>query len=617
MAVFPLQVFANDGARVGFDADYKSSPLGIRYSGQPKGAYVGFTPSVLGSVLTLSVDPTFGYSLVKVESDIDPSGMDVIATSDVTLDFTGQPDIDFPLNVMARVRYFADGSSPTTAEIITRSNTVPVAETEALLCVVDGPAGALTVTSDPSVQERDEPLAFDHVDFGFMPGGSIESLQAAADIVNEVIAARVGLDSTVHSDLSTRIAADYGAANMADRLALLFRSLRSNDYDISAGEEEFIVSGSFSGIDRDFDPKISLEGTGDETNEGAIAGPNDSTRNVALLVDATTGYRPVDDPTDRNLIFARLVGPEQQGISGEWRFLNASKDVTATDGNGQATVELKVRDTILGPDGNHYEIEDVTSDNTIELRTAYQAASETIPSTSRRRWKIQLKKIASGVEEDASLPNDATVRFFFPSFVSTERSNADWSLAMHTAAEKEPLGAATTTIPGTVLLADAGALLGSVNIQNVGTPLGGGPFHTINFNAANAAIANLGSGEVGVVEIGPEGPQGPDGASGGAGPVGDQGPGYSQLNAFEISGEFPGTPGKTVPFSFTRDMGHTIRYVSGNVAKWRDNGFFSTPGDRLDILNVSSSGTEATIEGTMGGIYGDVFLTLFLSSAGD
>ena len=86
MAVFPLQVFTGQTTTVGYDEDYKSSPLGIRYSGQPKGAYVGFTPSVLGSVLTLAIDPTFGYSLVKVDSDVNPGGMDIIVTSNVMLD---------------------------------------------------------------------------------------------------------------------------------------------------------------------------------------------------------------------------------------------------------------------------------------------------------------------------------------------------------------------------------------------------------------------------------------------------------------------------------------------------------------------------------------------------
>jgi len=621
MAVFPLQVFTGQTATVGYDEDYKSSPLGIRYSGQPKGAYVGFNPSVIGTVLTLAINPTFGYSLVKVDSDVNPGGMDIIVTGNVTLDFVGQPDIDFPMNVMARVQYYDDGSVPTTGEIFSRSVSVGVSDTETLLCVVDGPAASLSVVFDPALQERDEPQAHSNVNFGFMPGGSIESLRAAADIVNELIAARTGIDNTAHADLSTRIATDYSAPAMAERMALLFRGLRSNDYTIDAGDQEILVSGSFSEIDRDLGPEITLNGDGSETVEGVLAGPIDTIRNVVLLVDADTGYRPVDDPTDRRIVFARVVGPDQITVAGEWRFLNASKDVLAIDGNGQATVEIEVRHTILGPDGKQYEVAGVLNNNSIELRTAYQGASASISGTSVRRWKIQLKKIDGlNNEVDASLPNDSTIRFFFPTFLSMERSNHDWKLAMHTASEREPLPAATTLVPGTVRLADTGTFLGSVKIQNVGTPLGGGPFHTINFNAANASIVPVpsNSGEVQVAQIGPQGAQGLNGASGGPGIVGDPGPGFSALNPFEISDEFIGTPGATIPFSFTKDMGHNIRYVHGNVAKWRDFGFFGTPGDRLDISNVSVvSATEARIEGTQGGVFGDNALTVFLSSAGD
>ena len=136
MAVFPLQVFALDDTTVGYDRRYASSPLNIRYAGQPKGAYVGFTPSAIGAVLTLAPDPTIGYSCVKVGSDVDPGGMDIFTTDPVTLDFTGQPDVDFPMNVIARVQYYADGSAPTNGEIISRSASVGLTDTEALICVV-------------------------------------------------------------------------------------------------------------------------------------------------------------------------------------------------------------------------------------------------------------------------------------------------------------------------------------------------------------------------------------------------------------------------------------------------------------------------------------------------
>lgn len=622
MAVFPLQAFTQDQVQVRYNDDYRSSPLGISFAGQPKGVYVGFVPSVLGSVLTLTADATLGYSCVKVGSNNDPSGMDIVLTDDVTLDFVGQPDVDFPLNVMLRVSYDAEGASPTTAEVFTRDTSVSIAVDEALLCVVDGPAATITVASDPVLEEQDTPLAYSHVDFGFMPGGSIESLQAAADIVNEVVAARVGIDSSQNASLSARISTDYGAEAMADRLSPIFRGLRSNDYAIAAGIESITVSGSFSEIDRDFGPAVTLDGSGSELSFGAVASPNDTTRNVSLIVDADTGYRPVDDATNRRVVYGRILGPNEQTVGGVWLFTNADQDVTATDGNGQATVELTVGDTILGPDGKYYEVATIIDDNNIELRTAYQGTTGSVTSTSIRRWTLALKTMNGSTEIDASLPSAATIRFFFPAFISMTQSNADWKLALHTAAEREPLPAATTSDPGTVRLAATGALLGSVVIQNAGVPLGGGPFHTVNFNSANASvIPGTVTGEIEVVEIGPVGVQGDDGPSGGPGDPGDPGPGYSAINPFEISAEFVNPSGAATPFSFTRDMGHSIRYIHGNVARFRDLGIFTATTDRLDITDVTTaSATEGRIDISIGGgpaPGGDVAATLFLSSAGD
>jgi hypothetical protein len=524
------------------------------------------------------------------------------------------------MNVLARSSYFSDGSSPTHAEIFTRSSTQPVAFNEVLICVVTGPATSISVSFDVTIGERDEPLALAGVATGFMPNGSVEDLQAAVDIVNEVVAARTGFDNTVHADLSTRLSTDYGAVGMASRLSFFSRVLRSNDYSVTTGLTSVVASGSFTEIDRDHEPKITLDGSGSETAEGAIAAPNDTVRNVVLIQDATTGYRPVDNATDRRVVFGRLVGPNESSIAGVWRFLNASKDATATGGNGQATVELQVGDSIIGADGKHYEIESITDNNNVVLRTAYQGVTATSASTSRRRWQVNLRKIEAGVEVAASLSATTTIRFFLPSFVSMGRSNFDWRLALHTSSERVPLPSASTTVPGTVQLASTGSVLGAVNIQNSGVPLVGGPFTTINFNAIAADVDEVvpGSGELVVVEIGPKGAKGPIGTTGETGDPGPTGPGFSILNPFEISTEIVNPPTTTTPFSFTRDMGHNVRYLHGNIAKFRDLTAFAAGADRVDITNVSvPTATEGRIEGTMGGSSGNVALTLFLSSAGD
>lgn len=619
MAVFPLHYFTKPNVPVAFNDRYGSSPLGIKFAGQPKGVYVGLVPSVIGSVLTLSPDPTHGYSLVKVPSENDPGGMDVFLEDPVVLDFTGQPDVDYPILVIARASYTNDSSQPTEASFITRSGpTSSVADDEVLVCVVNGPTAAISVGNEPALGQKDVPLALSGVNFGYMPGGSIENLQAAADIVDEVVAARTGLNSTTHPSLSARLASDYGATSMAERLALSFRALRSNDYDMLIGESSVVVSGSFSEAERDHLPKITLDGSGSETTSGAIAAPADAIRNVAIAVDASTGCRLIDNTTDRRIIFGRISGPNTEVISGTWAFVNASTTLISSDGNGQATVELEVGDTVQGPDSKHYEVSAISSDTAVTLRTAYQGASSTAAIVTRRRWLLLLKKIVGGTEQDAALSADTSVRFFFPTFLPMATSTADWKLGLHTSAERPPLPLASTTVPGRVRLAAPGTLLGSINVQNAGAPLGGGPFHTINFNSVNASVVPTGTpGEVEVTEIGPQGPQGPDGPSGGPGNPGGPGPGFSALNAFEVSTEFVSNMlGVPVPFSFTQDMGHNIRVLHGNIAKWRDLGaFFGVGQERLVISDVSVvSATEGRIQGT---IAGDTRLTVFLSSAGD
>lgn len=623
MAVFPLKYLTTSDVPVAFNERYKTFPLGKKFAGQPKGVYVGFIPSTLGGVLTLSPDPARGYSLAKVPSRRDPSGMDIIVTDPVELDFTGQPDVDFPLLVVARSRFYDDPDRPTTASIVTRSGTVSsVQDNEALVCIVNGPAASITALSDPMSGQQDSPLAFDGVNFGFMPGGAIEDLRAAADIVNEVVASRVGLDGTVYSDLSTRLAVDYSATSMAERLGLAFRALRSNDYDVDAGASSVIVSGSFSEIDRDFLPEITLSGSGSETIEGAVAGPNDPLRNVVLIQNADTGYRLLDNPTDRRVVYGRLTGPNTSGISGEWQFLNASDNLTTTDSQGQALVEVMVGDSVVGPDGKHYEVESISTNNALVLKNAFQGASATVASVSIRRWRVEFKTLVSGVETSVQLDSDVSIRFFFPAFLSRGISAADWKNTLHTAAEREPLSQGTVDVPGLVQLAATGVRLGEIRIQNAGAPLGGGPFHTINFSASEASVAvTTIDGEVVVNEIGPVGPPGIDGASGGPGPTGGPGPGYSELNPFELSGLFSNPSGTVTPYSFTMNMGHNVRYVHGGIATFKDRGLMTVLLNPITILGVSiPSAMEGRIEIEMGSTAfpdGDTDARVFLSSAGD
>ena len=680
MAVFPIEIFTTDKAIISRNDRYKSSVLGRKFAGQPKGVYTGFIASVSppSPIVTLAIDPTEGFSCIKLPSKQDPSGIDIIVNQGVTVDFTGQPSGDFPISIVAQASYSDDASIPTTASIITRSYGNRLAN-EVLIAVVDGPATALTIldrinhgvitggsfqlsevitgfdsgatatvidagdgylivapisgsfnvgetiTGSVSLASAllviqtvasDIPFAFSDTNFGFMPSGSIESLQAITDIVNEVVATRIGLDLVTHQDLSARLAADQTAESMAGSLGLTFRVLRSNDYSVDAGTESIIVSGSFSEIDRDHKPKITLSGAGDETTIGAIASPNDATRNVCLIQDATSGYRPISDPTDRSIVFGRLEGPEDISIGGTWSFSNALKAVTGEGGNAVST--LQPGDTVKGIDGLYYAVDTITNNNSFTLLNAYTGLSAGPATITGRRWRLSFKKISSGVEVGASLPTPTTVRFFFPTFLNMANSNFDYSLALHTSAEREPLLAATESVPGAVRLADTGSLLGSVNIQNNGSLVTGGPFHTINFNAANASVTTTTTpGEVEVVVIGPVGTPGNIGTIGATGAPGPPGPGFSEINTFELSSKYAGGfPSTTpVPFSFTRNMGHNIRNLEGGIASWEDDGFFAIGLDVVQILSITGVGT--TVGQIDGDIAADTQVTIFMSSSGD
>ena len=610
MAKFPVKVFTRQSALLGHDDEYRSSLIGQKFAGMPKGVYVGFIPSILSPVLTLSPDPTEGFSLLKAPSFGDPGGMDVIIDSAITFDFIGQPDGDFPIHIIARVTY-TEGL-PTTAQIITRS-AQPVVYNEVLICILSGTAGALVLQANPSLGERDAPLAFTGTPFGFMPAGAIEDMEAAADAVNEVVAARIGLDLTVHPSLSDRLAADQTAASMAGRLALALRVFRSNDYDVPAGEEEMNVSGSFSEIDREHNPFITLGGLGSETAEGVVAAPNDAVRNVCIIVDADTGYRPVDDPSARRLIFGRIDGPDEIIVTGTWSFVNADTDVSAI--GGQAQSELEVGYTLQGSDGKFYEIETISGNNNLTLKNAYTGPSASSANLIARRWKLRFRKIISGVEDDASFTIATKIRFFFSAFVRHNQSHGDWTTLLHSTGEKTPVINATTAALGLVRLATPGAALGAVNIQNIGVPLG--PFHIVNFSAVEASIVpGPNAGELEVAEIGPQGPQGPTGPSGPAGPAGEQGPGFSQKNPFKATLEAGSASiAPPTPFTFTEDVGHNIRYLAGNIATRRDQGIFVPGADIIDITALEKvSDQEARIAGTFAG---DNFTKFFFSTAGD
>lgn len=619
MARFPLEVFTQGSALLGFNDRYKSSLLNQKFAGFPKGVYFGFVPSVSppSPILTLDVDPTEGISLLKVPSSVDPGGMDIIIDYAITMDFTGQPPGDFPINVIGKVQYTDDPSVATVGSLVTRS-AGPMNFDEVLVCRVDGPDTALSVTFDPAAGERDAPLSYAGVRFGFMPAGSVEDLIAAVDEVNEVTAARLGLDGVTYGSLSDRLSADLSAASLASRLARRVVVLRSNDYLAEAGATTINISGSFSEVNRDHEPKISLDGLGSETTTGAVAAPNDEVRNIAVVQDTATGFRTLDDPTSSLVVFGRIIGPTDESAAGVFSFQNAQKSVSITD--GQITETAETGDLLQGADGKFYEIAAIYSDSQLELSDAYTGPTASSGGLITRRWLLALKKISGSTEIPASLSEAATIRCFFPAFLTSSQSNFDWRTAQMTPGGRPPIPDASTTVPGRVVLTQADSRLGSINVRkgSAGTPvlssLPSGRFHTINFIDGNGLVTQTSAGEASVGRIGATGPQGPDGQSGGIGPDGDQGAGFSQITPFKISGTYAGPGVGTTNYSWTTSMGHTIRNLAVQIARYWDSGFFTTTEfvEITDLQGVSS--TSATVVFTLGG---DSLCKLLVSSAGD
>ncbi len=710
MSNFPQRYFTEDNVLVRTDRPgnrepYTSGPLGRKFNGVVKGVYTGFTPSALGSVLTLSPDPGEGISNLKVQSRDEPAGMDVTVESDINLDFSGAVAGDFlpdGILVLARAHYTESGD--TSAEIVTQTKTTtetlytvgatpeefdltglgalgsleagslsiavtvdgygadtitddgngnlssagPALPTgsidyetgiltgttaalaalsmvfvtrsrlpnpnEVLLCRVTGTPGAIVVNDTPPA-DRDVPIAFTdyQMPYGFLESGSIEALAAAVDILNEVIAARTDLQGVAHASLKERLDTDLGAVAMATRLGKQIRVLRSNVYSAPAGSSSINVSGSFTENDREWEPKITLNGTGDETTVGAIAAPNDTVRNVAIALNADSHDRLLDNETNRNVLVGRIVQEDDFLLDGTITFTNALTTVTG-DASAQFLTQLEVGDTVQGADGKFYEVASITSDTQLALSNAYQGATAGSANLLRRRINLVFLVASTGSEVAFPLEETINVEFFFPAFVDLSRGNFDAYAMLHRPAERPPVPDATTTIPGKVENAVTGGFVGSILLQNKGVAVGGGPFHTLNFT--NATIIETAPGVLDVISIGPTGPTGPGGGLGPPGDPGDPGPSITQRSTFEPSAEFPLGPTGPNTLTHTVDFGYDLDFLSGGIARYRDSGFWiSAEVAEIDDIRVDSA-QIGTIEVTGGTGAIDQFVIAYLDACG-
>ena len=156
---------------------------------------------------------------------------------------------------------------------------------------------------------------------------------------------------------------------------------------------------------------------------------------------------------------------------------------------------------------------------------------------------------------------------------------------------------ATASVEGTVR---AGAnspaipLAGTINVitnaSGGGTPVAGGPFHTLRIDGATA-------GPAGVVDVpAGAGPPGPSGPTGPAGPTGPTGPGFSTLGTFAISGlrgdgVGAGAQSGSEPFVFGFAVrGYTVCLAEHNVniagaydGTWRITSVTVSPGTTVNV----------------------------------
>jgi hypothetical protein len=565
---------------------------------------VGATPTTfdLSTVEMDGVEP----GSVSIAIDIDGFGASVI-TDDGAGNLSMGGTINYVLGEMTGIT-----SALTPLSNVTLTYTRVVSKDEVLLCTVTGSPGAPVVNA-VAPANRDEPIAYPTVPFGYMPAGSIEFLAAAVTILTEVAAARTDLQGTPWPNLKARLDYDLSGEAMGLRLGRIFRAIRSNQYQAASGITEINISGSFSAVNRDFLPAVTLNGNGSETQTGVLADPNDVVRNTCILIDADTGDRLIDNTTDRNVVFGRVRQEPDFILDGQITFTLASTAVVG-DSVARFTLQLQAGDTIQGPDGKFYEVLSIANSAALTLRDAYQGGTATAGSRTRRRFKLRFRKLVAGAESAYTTTAVVQIQTYLPTFLTHATAAFEAGTFVYKPGERPTIPDATTSVQGKIALASASSpFVGSINLQKGGLPVAGGPFHTLNFIGSPGALVLLGAGIVDVTNTGPIGPAGPGGGPGPTGPTGPTGvsiTGASRTrfnNGPEVIANGPGQ----VPVSHTVNFGYTIKLLSGGISTHRDQGAFFTPFDQLEITDIDITGpTTGTITGNLG------FTALLCDAAG-
>lgn len=580
MANFPTHSFSEDNVEVRFRERRLSESVSRRCYGLPRGVYVGYEPQVQGGslVLSLAIDSRVGFSSLKVGSQSLPVQVDIFTKESVTLNFTGHTQ--FPVFVIARADYARDVH--TQGRILTRA-TGATGPQEINICKVNKPSADLVVDVTLPAN-RHLPVAYDGQAFGYMLPGAAEDIIFAQSVTAEVIRARYSLATPdalpptlppTGQLLADRLVLDLSADYLAAQMGLRNNVLVGNAKSLPAGGNSANVSGSFASTSREFEPKLTLDGGGSESTEGAITAPTDVVRNVCFLIKETTGERIID--ADRHPVYGRL-GFSSGPLSGTFLFTNAQVAVVGT-----ATLfltELEVGDIILGDDGVWYEVESVPDNFNLELSAAYQGVTVAAASSSYRRITLSFFSRGTGAEVAHTLADPVNMRFFFSAWNRTDRSAFDALAFMHRTGERPVLEEASGSVAGRIRLAAAGSKAGAIRTITDAQVAIGANFHTLNFSANNAVITPAGTGVANIDVPGDQGPLGDGSLVGPQGSPGVPGTGFIRSEPFVLSDPILGGAGSfTVDFAAIFEPGATpfstpLTHVVGGFAGFRSNGTY-------------------------------------------
>jgi len=598
-AVGPSFVFNQDDVKYRFGERYTSEASNRKFLGIPLGVYLGFTPSFKNNILTLGVDPEFGYCFARIASQDDSLYiLDVIIQANVVLDFSNHND--FPVNVVLRVN--GKLGFPHSAEVLTQT-AAPVFPVDILIGVVTAP-NTIDV-AEPF--NRDTPYAYTGapLGYGFVKSNAVEELLAAIALNSEIAAARTDLTGFVHPDLVTRLEADGNSAAMADRLGKENKTILADDFVIAAPTDTINVSRAFSRFHRNITgntPVQDFVGFASETRVGAITSGNisdpapagaviDVERNVCAIIDATTEARFTD--STRQVAYGRLVHNEIALSGTDITFTNG---VTTVAGTATLfTLQVATGDIIQDPiSGDFFEVGSVTSDVLLDLSVVFPNAT-TPAATSpglRRRFTLNART-RSGPDSDALFTMPAsTIRVYFNAWLTVENSQYDYYTELLRAFEEDPVINATTTSSGKALVTPtlsegkAGSIFA---IQQLSSQVGPAHVHTVDFNGAVPG----GSGIIDVTQRGPTGLPGNPGGAGVPGPQGSpgaQGQGFTNFDSANLFRESPvfqhGVLGSGVKYTFTTTMaGSEILFLTGGNSEWYSPFIFDSD-DHFQIDNI-------------------------------